>query len=111
MKQGLLFQAGRGALVAVSFAMAAWAMAESGNMGDTASSDTATDEPGTIPAARPGPVAPRGAQGPIRMELRNAIDYDYYASRFSGRLDTSNGLWETQPGNRVVAPAMQAPAQ
>ncbi|MFZ2853972.1 MAG: hypothetical protein WAZ34_07660 [Rhodocyclaceae bacterium] len=59
-------------------------------------------EPGTIPAARPGlPQIQRGAEGPLRG--------DEYSRKADPSIRdthplTVNGLWETQPGNRIAPP-------
>lgn len=66
-----------------------------------------TDEAGTIPAARPGlpQQPPSGAAGPIREDYMVRPDGDP-SIRDSNPL-TINGLWETQPGNRVTKPEAQ----
>ena len=71
------------------------------------SRDTAADEAGTIPAARPGlpQQNPRGAEGPIREGYTDRPRSD--ASIRDTNPLTMHGLWETKPGNQVTKPAMQ----
>lgn len=58
-------------------------------------------EAGTIPAARPEPPElQRGAAGPTRSDLLSRSSSDP-SIRDQNPL-TTNGLWETLPGNRVT---------
>ena len=79
-----------------------------GNAPDsTMSRDTAADEAGTIPAARPGlpQQNSRGAQGSIREGYPAQPGSD--ASIRDSNPLTMHGLWETKPGNLVTKPTMQ----
>lgn len=61
------------------------------------------NEPGTIPAARPGlPQLSRGAEGPLRTDTTKADP----SLRDTNPL-TANGLWETLPGNAIARPKQE----
>lgn len=91
------------AVLAAAGAGAAGA-AERGNMQEKARAAAVANEanePGTIPAARPGlPQLRRGAEGPLRGEIEHKADPSV---RDTNPL-TVNGLWETLPGNVIARP-------
>lgn len=115
MKSLVFLRSGSGALLVVCAALAPFVvgLANAAPASGKTSSEQAqvwhdgmSNEVGTIPAARQGPPsqAPRGAEGPIRSDIRGQAGDP--SIRDANPL-TVNGLWETLPGNVVRKPRTQ----
>lgn len=112
MKNFLLLKSGRALVVAFAAiapvvagqVSAAPDNASTKGVSSSSSRDSGVVESGTIPQARPGlPQLSRGAEGPIRSDMRVSSDPSI---RDKNPL-TVNGLWETLPGGRVATPPTQ----